>query len=46
MDGKMGKQIEAFLSTSYKDLVNFGPLTPEFTAMVWRPFMRKMREIV
>ena len=33
------------LSTSYKNLVNFGPLTPEFTVMVWRPFMRKMREI-
>jgi len=27
-------------------LVNFGPLTPEFTVMVWRPLMRQMREIV
>jgi len=26
--------------------VNFGPLTPEFTVMVWRPFVRQMREIV
>ena len=23
------------LSTLYKNLVNFGPLTPEFTMMVW-----------
>jgi len=23
------------LPTSYKNLVNFGPLTPEFTVMVW-----------
>jgi len=33
------------LSTSYKNFVNFGPLTPEFTVMVWRPFMRQMGEI-
>jgi len=26
--------------------VNFGPLTPEFTVMVWRPFVRQMGEIV
>jgi len=25
---------------------NFGTLTSEFTVMVWRPFMRQMREIV
>ena len=30
---------------SCKNLVNFGPLTPEFTVMVWRPFMRQRREI-
>ena len=29
-----------------KNLVDFGPLTPEFTVMVWRPLMRQMREIV
>jgi len=34
------------LSTSYKNLINFGPLTHEFTVMVCRPFMRQMREIV
>jgi len=33
------------LSTSCKNLVNFGPLTLEFTVMVWRPFMRQIREI-
>jgi len=33
------------LSTSYKNLVNFGPVTPQFTVMIWRPFMRQMREI-
>jgi len=27
-------------------LVNFGPLTLEFTVMVWRPFVRQMGEIV
>jgi len=34
------------LSTSRKNLVNFGPPIPEFAVMVWRPFMRQMREIV
>jgi len=33
------------LSTSCKNLVNFGSLTLEFTVMVWRPFMRQMGEI-
>ena len=33
------------LSTWHKNLVNFGPLTPEFMVMVWRPFMRQMGEI-
>jgi len=32
------------LSISYKNLVNFGPLTPEFTVMVWQPFMREIGE--
>ena len=26
--------------------MNFDPPTPELTVMVWRPFMRQMREIV
>jgi len=33
------------LSASYKNLMNFGPLTLEFTVMAWRPFMRKIREM-
>jgi len=33
------------LSVLCTNLVNFGPLTPEFTVMVWRPFMRQMGEI-
>jgi len=33
------------LSTSHKKLVNFGPLTPDLTLMVWRPFMRQMGKI-
>jgi len=33
------------LPTSYNYLVNFGPLTPEFTMMVWRPFMHQIGEI-
>jgi len=33
------------LSTSYKNLVNFGTLTQEFTVMVWRPFMGQMGKI-
>ena len=36
---------EVPLSALCKNLVNFGPLTPEFTVMVWRPFMRQMGEI-
>jgi len=31
--------------TLYKNLVNFGPLNPEFTVMVWRPFMHQMGKI-
>jgi len=34
------------LSTSFKNLVNFGPLNAEFTMMVWRPFIRQIRKIV
>jgi len=46
-DGKADRRVSSaeFLTTSYKNLVNFGPLIPEFTVMVWRPFMRQMREI-
>jgi len=46
-DGKVDGRVNSaeVLSTSYKNLVNFGLLTPEFTVMVWRPFMRQMREI-
>ena len=38
-DGKADRRINSaeVLSTSYKNLVNFGPLTPEFTVTVWRP---------
>jgi len=49
MDDRTGKRMGAcaeVLSTSYKNLVNCGSLTPKFTVMVWRPFMRQMREIV
>ena len=47
-DGKAdgGVNSAEVLSTSYKNLVNFGPPTPEFTVTVWRSFMRQMREIV
>jgi len=47
-DGKAGGRVNSVevLSTSCKNLVNFGPLTPEFTVMVWRPLMRQMCEIV
>ena len=44
MDGRVNSA--EVLSASYKNLVNFRPLTPEFTMTVWRPFMRQMREIV
>jgi len=43
-DGRVNRA--EVLSTSHKNLVNFGPLTPEFTVMVWQPFMRQMHEIV
>jgi len=33
------------LSTSCKNLVNFGSLSPELTATIWRPFIRQMGEI-
>jgi len=45
----MGKRMEALTAQSplyiVKHLENFGPLTPEFTVMVWQPFMRQMGEI-
>jgi len=38
-DGKADGRVNSaeVLSTSRKNLVNFGPLIPEFTMMVWRP---------
>ena len=47
-DGKAGENINSteVLPTWCKNLVNFGPLTPEITVIIWRPFMRQMREIV
>jgi len=46
-DGKADGRINSaeVLSTSFRNFVNFGPLTPELRVMVWRPFMRQMREI-
>ena len=45
-DGKADGRVNSaeVLSTSYKNLVNFGLLTPVFTVMVWRPFMREIVE--
>jgi len=31
--------------TSRKNLLNFGPLTPEFTMIIWQPFTRQLGEI-
>jgi len=44
-DGKADGRVNSVvvLPTSCKNLVDFGPLTPEFTVMVWRPFMRQMK---
>jgi len=46
-DGKADGRVNSaeILSTSYKNLVNFGPLHPEITVIIWRPFMRQMHEI-
>jgi len=33
------------LSTSVKNLVNFGPLTPEFAMLIWQPFQGQIGEI-
>jgi len=45
-DGKADGRVNSaeVLSTSYNNLVNFGPLTPEFTVTAWRSFMRQMRQ--
>jgi len=45
-DGKADRRVNSaeVLSTSYKNMVNFGSLTPEFMVMVWRPFMREIVE--
>ena len=32
-------------STLHTNLVNFSPLTPEFTVIVWQPLRRQMGEI-
>jgi len=36
-NGKVDGRVNSaeVLSASYKNLVNFGPLTPEFTVLVW-----------
>jgi len=46
-DGKKDGRVNSaeVMSTSYKNLMNFGPLTPEITVIIWRVFMRQMREI-
>jgi len=46
-DGKADGRINTadVLSTSRGSLLNFGPLSPEFTVIIWQPFMRQMREI-
>jgi len=48
----MGKRMDALsvstpdvLSISDKNLVNFGPLTPEFTVIIWQPFRCQMGKI-
>jgi len=33
------------LCATHKNLVNFGPLTPEFATLIWQPFRRQMDEI-
>jgi len=43
--GTLTVQKSCLHSEPYKNLVNFGPLTLEFTLMVWRPFMCQMGEI-
>ena len=43
-DGRVNSA-EVLSITTCKNLVHFGPLTPEFTVMVWRPFIRQMGEI-
>jgi len=39
-DGKENGRVDTpdVLCTSRKNLVNFGPLTPEFTTLIWQPF--------
>ena len=49
-DGRTGKRMGALTvqksCLSCKNLANFALLTVEITVLVWRPFMRQMREIV
>jgi len=42
-DGRMNTP--DVLTTSHKNLMNFGQLTPEFTVIIWQPFRRQMGEI-
>ena len=46
-DGKADGSVNTdhVLPTSRKNLLNFGPLTPEFTMIIWQPFTRQMGEI-
>jgi len=47
-DGKADRRIINtlyVLSTMRKNLVNFGPLTPEFTVTIWQPLRRQMSGI-
>jgi len=46
-DGKADGRVNSaeVLSTLCKNLVNFGPPTPEFTVMVWSLFVRQICEI-
>ena len=39
-DGKADGCVDTpdVLFISHKNLVNFGPLTPEFTTLIWQPF--------
>ena len=49
-DGRIAQRMDALtlpdvLCATHKNLVNFGPLTPEFTKIIWQPFRRQMGEL-
>jgi len=46
-DGKAHGRLNTpdVFSRSHENLVNFDPLTPEFTVIIWQPFRRQMGEI-